>query len=118
MPFGASAWISTLRGLAASASGTSHGQHSVLVPGLDLGGVDRVPEPDPARERTGHPLTHVRLLALGQLLVPLGADGERAAVHGDLDAGGVDARQVKAQRETVLGTDGVHGHARGRARAE
>ena len=34
------------------------------------------------------------------------------------EAVGVDARQVEAQREAVLGADGVHGHARGRARAD
>src|SRR5580692_11718681 len=95
-----------------------HGQHAVLISGLDRGGVDRVTEPDPARERAGRPLADVWLLALGQLLVPRGADGENTAVHGDVEAVGVDARQVEAQHQAALGAGGVHRHTRRGARAE
>ncbi len=91
--------------------GNADGQDAGLEAGLDVVSVGRVGEEDPAGEGAHHPLADERLLPLGVLLRPLRADGQHAAVHGHLDAVGVDARQVEAEHDVIRPADGVHAHA-------
>src|SRR5580693_2349810 len=71
-------------------------EDAVGVAGLDRLGVQALRQPHPAGERAHGALAHEELVVLGPLLLPLPADGQDPAVHGDLDLLGVDAGYVKS----------------------
>src|SRR5690348_17227460 len=91
-------------------------EDAVGVAGLDRVGVQGLRQPQPPGERAHRALAHEELVVLGPLFLPLPADRQDPAVHGDLELAGVDAGHVKLQRDVALAPHDIQ--RRGRRRAE
>src|SRR5690349_20130856 len=80
------------------------GEDAVAEGRVDLLDLDREVERESARELAGVELPQVPLLALGRLrAVPLGGDGEHAAINIDVDVLLADARQERLDLQFVGG---------------
>src|SRR6185437_9707190 len=95
-------------GLRSVGNRDGHGEHAVFVGGVNVVGVESVAQQELAREGPLTALAGDDLIALDGLPVPFRGDGHAVAFHGQIDGGGIDARQVEVDHEAVAVPIGVH----------
>src|SRR4051794_8379013 len=91
----------------------AHGEHALVVVGLDVAGVEGLAEEQLAAERASGPLGYDHLVALPGLPGSLGLYGEHVLLDLEVDAVGLDPGQVEVDVEAVAPPVGIDRHDAG-----